>query len=926
MDKLLVEIDFEHSQTDVILRLFQCVGDQRIILGIQEIYNICHQIRRDADCDWIDDDRSFFLEVWPFVNKPGLLKSNAQVIKISRTKFDRVLKKWASVPTRFYDKSTGLAYSQNIPRADIRIDLEVKGDTTQLCAMIVVPDGNETPYFRARRHPGNSREPRVIIDNVVHNLSCPVDSRLMSQVFGETNPIVATDRVIEHLPVILQNRLELLSGPAIVRKTIKSKARVVLKADGADILMTIFLGPAVAQFMPGEALTAAQLRREGRKFVISDFLCDDGDSISKSLHSISLTAAHGAAWKIRGVPDEINTLYNAVRELEGIAEFDIDKELLTLFGDNRIEVSFSACRVKGWLEVTIDYRLDNDRLTPDDINFVTTNECGIIRTQGGKWLRLDQEQVDDLREKMSDLQLTAGTQRVPVPSAENLVRGLAKYPDLRVPKSTGQVLSELRTQLSTKPPSLSKFLIGYLREYQITGVEFLCNRTKFGLGCLLADDMGLGKTAQVLAYLSTAMRGRPRGNPALIVCPASVVSVWLKEAETLCPDLNVTSLQGPPEKRRELLASLDRWDVLIATYAVIRNDLYFLKKINFFGVILDEAQQIKNPDAEVTCAAKSLVSENHIAVTGTPLENRLTELWSIVDFLNPGYLGDVTEFTQRFGKSRRGTRELAETIKPLILRRSKREVAPELPLRTIETLYLPLSDIQRELYTTELAISKNKIQRAGAVDVLAVLTRLRQICCHPSLVLNKDVPHPECSLETGTAESDVGSAKLDCLIDKLTELRAEGHSALIFSQFTRMLEIIEERLALLNIKTHKITGATPGGKRAEYVRKFQESADPEIFLLSLKAAGTGLTLTKADYVFIYDPWWNPAVELQAIDRTHRIGQDKPVIAYRLVTAGTVEENVMRMQEVKQQLFADVIDGAENLPSELSVDDLVALIG
>jgi len=394
-----------------------------------------------------------------------------------------------------------------------------------------------------------------------------------------------------------------------------------------------------------------------------------------------------------------------------------------------------------------------------------------------------------------------------------------------------------------------------------------------------------------------------------------VVQVWISEAKKFTPDIRVTKLSGTPDVRRQILLDSDNWDVLVTNYAIVRNDIDQIHMVKFDSIILDEAQQIKNPQAQVTVCIKSIDAENRIALTGTPLENRLLDLWSIVDFLLPQFLGDEQDFLARYDGSRFGRERLAKRIAPLMLRRTKDAVAPELPPRSEEVVILPMSEKQQSVYNGYLSEARRVAQSKGTMAVLAALTRLRQICCHPQLVTD-----PE---KDGMKQLD--SAKLDCLLGMIEELTSEGHSALIFSQFVGMLDIIEEEMKKRKQSYFKIIGQTSTDKRQKQVDAFNKCKDPSVFLLSLRAAGTGLTLTKADYVFIFDPWWNPAVENQAIDRTHRIGQDKPVMAYRLVMAGSVEEKVLAMQDEKRQLFEEMIEGTEQMPTGLTAQDLIALL-
>jgi SNF2 family DNA or RNA helicase len=453
-----------------------------------------------------------------------------------------------------------------------------------------------------------------------------------------------------------------------------------------------------------------------------------------------------------------------------------------------------------------------------------------------------------------------------------------------------------------------------LRPYQKAGFEFLAERTAYGIGPILADDMGLGKTLQALALFAAMQEQRREARPRiLVVCPASVVDVWLDQARQFCPALDCRAYRGERAARHALLEG-EGWSILVTTYALVRLDAERFFGVSFDLVVLDEAQRIKNPDARISQVIRRLRTDRALAMTGTPLENRLLDLWSIMEFLNPGFLGSREAFLAAYAAPGRG-RDLAARLAPIILRRTKEAVAPELPPRTEELLTIDLLPEQRSLYEAELARARETLARRGPIEMLAALTRLRQICCHPAL------------LGEAGAGGGPGSAKLETLLDMLAELVAEGHSALVFSQFTTMLGHIGDRLEAADIPRLTLTGETPAVRRAELVRDFNTGEQPRVFLLSLRAAGAGITLTRADYVFLYDPWWNPAVERQAIDRTHRIGQDKPVFAYRLISRGTVEEKVLALQAEKARLFQDVLAGSADriAAARLTAEDFRRLL-
>jgi len=429
--------------------------------------------------------------------------------------------------------------------------------------------------------------------------------------------------------------------------------------------------------------------------------------------------------------------------------------------------------------------------------------------------------------------------------------------------------------------------------------------------------MGLGKTLQTLAWLAwLKQRHSKNPKPSLVICPASVLHNWRREANRFAPQLKVLILESGAA-RHNLRKQIPQHDLIVTNYALLRRDLEALQKFPFRAVILDEAQFIKNPGAQVTQSVKQLKSEHRLALTGTPLENRLLDLWSIVDFIQPNYLGNQEHFAETYeprgenAQSAQGIarKRLSAKLRPLLLRRLKKHVAKDLPERIEQRRDCELGDDQRKLYLAELRRSREQVMKTVAekglnkskIHVLAALTRLRQICCHPKLV-----------------GSDTASGKTETLFELLDSLLAEGQKVLVFSQFVQMLELLEQECRPRQIPTHILTGQTKD--RQQVVSAFQNDSNASIFLLSLRAAGTGLNLTTASYVVLYDPWWNPAVEAQAIDRSHRIGQTQTVNAYRLISPGTVEEKIWELQQTKAQTIADVL-GEEGFARSLSKADL-----
>ena len=461
-----------------------------------------------------------------------------------------------------------------------------------------------------------------------------------------------------------------------------------------------------------------------------------------------------------------------------------------------------------------------------------------------------------------------------------------------------------------------------LREYQLDGMAWLGFLAEFGFNGILADDMGLGKTLQALGHLQQEHDQGRQTNPTLIVAPTSLLGNWKREAARFTPNLKTLIWHGTQRKLGDLTA--DSVDIVITSYALVTRDIALLSEQPFGCVILDEAQAIKNPTAKVTQALKTLTIERRICLTGTPLENHLGELWSQFDFLMPGFLGSRKHFNQYFrtpienhGSVERQAR-LSTLIRPFLLRRRKEQVATELPPKTEIIREVTLEPAQARLYESIRVSMEQRVRALLAerglarshIEMLDALLKLRQTCCHPALV------------KLGTARGVTESAKTDLLMSMLDELISEGKKILLFSQFTEMLGLIEVELEKRGIRYAKLTGRTR--KRDDVIDSFQHGHIP-LFLISLKAGGTGLNLTAADTVIHYDPWWNPAVENQASDRAHRIGQDKPVFIYKLVASNTVEEKIMAMQAQKKLLADQTINSSEaSAMQSLTADDILDL--
>ena len=499
-------------------------------------------------------------------------------------------------------------------------------------------------------------------------------------------------------------------------------------------------------------------------------------------------------------------------------------------------------------------------------------------------------------------------------------------------------------------PDLPEGVNTELRPYQLEGYQWISYLDRYGLGGILADEMGLGKTVQMLSFLWSIYKDEP--GQYLVVAPTSLLYNWQKETEKFVPGLKAQVINGTKGERIDQYKKFkNETGIMIVSYGLVRQDRKELGQFNFETIVLDEAQYIKNPMTKTSRSVKSLKGKRRFALTGTPLENHIGELWSIFDFIMPGYLFNYSSFQDRFGilfkapevsklsraqleeisadelanlydgnmeANRQARESLRQLVSPFIMRRLKKDVLNELPDKLTTDIPVPMTRAQQDVYREHLTRARNQIteyntatgkqQNTHRMNILGELTRLRQICCHPALFMN---------------DYDGGSGKLEVLEDLVDNLLDGGHRILLFSQFTKMLGIIQERQESRGRNIFYIDGQVPSEERIRLVDDFNAGSG-DIFLISLKAGGTGLNLTGADVVIHYDPWWNPAVENQATDRAHRIGQDKHVQVFRLVTIGSIEEKIQDMQNAKQDLFDDIVEPGSTFINKLNMDDIKEL--
>nr|WP_255523748.1 DEAD/DEAH box helicase [Terrabacter sp. MAHUQ-38] len=587
-----------------------------------------------------------------------------------------------------------------------------------------------------------------------------------------------------------------------------------------------------------------------------------------------------------------------------------------------------------WFDLRVTVEVDGEEVPFEPLFAAIARGDDIMLLDSGSFFRLDRPELLRLRDLIAEARDIAdpetGGLRLSAHHAdlwdELVALGVVDEQSARWAANVEALGSLESGPLADPPPALR----ATLRPYQLEGYRWLARLWDAGIGGILADDMGLGKTLQVIATLARAhdrgelgSRGPEARGPVLVVAPTSVVGTWLGELETFAPHLEVRSVTATERKRGIPLSDVVAdAEVVITSYAVLRLDDAAFQAVRWGGVVLDEAQFVKNRQAKTHVAARRLGAPFTIAVTGTPLENSLMDLWSLLSLTAPGLYPRPDVFTKNYRRPiESGERPelldlLRRRIRPIMLRRTKEQVAIDLPPKQIQVVGLDPHPVHRHIYDQHLQRERQRVlgllddPEANRVAILAALTRLRQLALDPVLV---DEVH------AGKATA----AKIEFLVDQLRELAAEGHRALVFSQFTGFLRIVEAALTRAGIDTAYLDGSTTD--RQSVVRGFREG-DATAFLISLKAGGFGLTLTEADYVYVLDPWWNPAAEAQAIDRAHRIGQNRPVTVYRLVSADTIEEKVVALQERKRDLFQRVVDEGGSLSGAITADDVRDLLG
>jgi SNF2 domain-containing protein/helicase-like protein len=622
------------------------------------------------------------------------------------------------------------------------------------------------------------------------------------------------------------------------------------------------------------------------------------------------------SWRVKNPKRAVDLFAKWSQTLPEDVELEIPESLKGLRA-KPLEIDFSFdCHDAGndWFDLRFSWSEADLTLSPEELQALLDARGNLVQFSARAYRSLLIRQPQKLIKTLSELgisprDLAAGPQRLHLLQLRSLLTANLVPKELQ--QELERRLAEIKTEVVCDIPDTIR---ATLRPYQIAGFHFLVYLSSNRFGGILADDMGLGKTIQTLTWIAWLRQTAPMAGPSLIVCPKSVVDNWVGEAERYFPTLPIAALKKP-----ELHAKLiEPGQALVLNYAQLRILSEHLAQIEWDAVVFDEGQFLKNSNSQTAQSARALKSAHKILLTGTPIENKLLDLWSLMSCVMPGALGTQSSFKREFqdsGDSESRLR-LSRRARPFLLRRTKEEVALELPPKIEEDIRVTIEGKQQELYQAEIKVARQhllKIQNGEQLDqerfnLLTSLLRLRQICCHPALAGLKD--------ESAT------SAKMEALVDLLEPIIEEGNKVLVFSQFVEMLRLIEERISNLGCPLFKLTGKTEN--RGDLIINFRNTPGAAVFLVSLKAGGSGLNLEAASYVVLFDPWWNPAVENQAIDRTHRIGQTKTVFAYRLLVRDTIEDKIRQLQIRKSNLAKEVL-GEEAFGRALTLEDFRYLL-
>lgn len=601
----------------------------------------------------------------------------------------------------------------------------------------------------------------------------------------------------------------------------------------------------------------------------------------------------------------VATVLNGLENLNKETNDEYIDENITINPNITLDISQSR---NGYMSMKLDIEgVDSNEYREIFSSYKNNNR--LYRMKNGAYLDLKDNDLEQAFKLIDILNIYNDFDNMKIPNNKAIyLEKLIEDEDLSFVNGSKYVSNVVKKfdKVKSKNYEVPKDLNATLRDYQVSGFEFFKTLSDYQFGGILADEMGLGKTIQTIAFLLSN-----KDKKSIVITPTALIYNWKNELEKFAPTLKVGLLHAAKSERGKILDNIDNYDVILTTYTTYKNDIDKYKNINFDYCIIDEAQNIKNPDAIITKAIKNVNAKVRFALTGTPIENNLMELWSIFDFIMPGYLYNKSKFKSIFVNNDKNIIELKNLIKPFILRRTKKEVITELPDKIEQKIIIDLEKEHKRAYKGYVNLITRKIKENNQdnITVFSYLTKLRQLCLSPELM----VKNYQCK-----------NSKLDVLINIIND--SSDEKILVFSQFTKVLEVIGKRLNEENISYSYLDGKTSAKDRVKLVEEFNTNNN-KVFLISLKAGGTGLNLTSANIVVHFDPWWNPAVEDQASDRAHRIGQKNVVNVIKLIAKGTAEERVINLQETKKELIEDVINGNLDNSStlkNLSKDDIIDL--
>lgn len=601
----------------------------------------------------------------------------------------------------------------------------------------------------------------------------------------------------------------------------------------------------------------------------------------------------------------VATVLNGLENLNKETNDEYIDENITINPNITLDISQSR---NGYMSMKLDIEgVDSNEYREIFSSYKNNNR--LYRMKNGAYLDLKDNALEQAFKLIDILNIYNDFDNMKIPNNKAIyLEKLIEEEDLSFVNGSKYVSNVVKKfdKVKSKNYEVPKDLNATLRDYQVSGFEFFKTLSDYQFGGILADEMGLGKTIQTIAFLLSN-----KDKKSIVITPTALIYNWKNELEKFAPTLKVGLLHAAKSEREKILDNIDNYDVILTTYTTYKNDIDKYKNINFDYCIIDEAQNIKNPDAIITKAIKNVNAKVKFALTGTPIENNLMELWSIFDFIMPGYLYNKSKFKSIFVNNDKNIIELKNLIKPFILRRTKKEVITELPDKIEQKIIIDLEKEHKRAYKGYVNLITRKIKENNQdnITVFSYLTKLRQLCLSPELMVKN---------------YQGKNSKLDVLINIIND--SSDEKILVFSQFTKVLEVIGKRLNEENISYSYLDGKTSAKDRVKLVEEFNTNNN-KVFLISLKAGGTGLNLTSANIVVHFDPWWNPAVEDQASDRAHRIGQKNVVNVIKLIAKGTAEERVINLQETKKELIEDVINGNLDNSStlkNLSKDDIIDL--